>query len=80
MLPVSLGSARRIVVEPVGSCNRSDVQVVEGPSQVRVPQSPRPDRHDEWQATDRRYLSGDSMSLPYPQRDSLTTAELSAGN
>ena len=38
------------------------------------------DLHDEWQATDRRYLSEDSMSLLYPQRDSLTTAELTAGN
>ena len=38
------------------------------------------DLHDEWQATDRRYLSEDSMSLLYPERDSLTTAELTAGN
>lgn len=38
------------------------------------------DLHDEWQATDRRYLSEDSMSQLYPQRDSLTTAELTAGN
>ena len=30
--------------------------------------------------TDRRYLSEDSMSLLYPERDSLTTAELTAGN
>ena len=36
--------------------------------------------HDEWQASDRRYLTEDSMSLLYPQRDSLTTAELTAGN
>ena len=38
------------------------------------------DLHDEWQATDRRYLSEDSMSLLYPQRDSHATAELTAGN
>ena len=38
------------------------------------------DLHDEWQATDRRYLSEDSMSLLYPERDSLTTAELTPGN
>ena len=38
------------------------------------------DLHDEWQATDRRYLSEDSMSLLYPERDSLATAELTAGN
>ena len=38
------------------------------------------DLHDEWQASDRRYLSEDSMSLLYPQRDSLATAELTAGN
>ena len=38
------------------------------------------DLHDEWQATDRRYLSEDSMSLLYPERDSLTTAVLTPGN
>ena len=38
------------------------------------------DLHDEWQASERRYLSEDSMSLLYPQRDSLATAELTAGN
>ena len=37
------------------------------------------DLHDEWQATDRRYLSEDSMSQLHPQRDSLATAELTAG-
>ena len=38
------------------------------------------DLHDEWQATDRRYLSEDSMSLLYPERDTLVTAELTVGN
>ena len=38
------------------------------------------DLHDEWQASDRRYLSEDSMSQLYPERDSLATAELTAGN
>ena len=38
------------------------------------------DLHDEWQASERRYLSEDSMSLLYPQRDSLATAELTAGS
>ena len=38
------------------------------------------DLHDEWQASDRRYLSEDSMSQLYPQRGSLATAELTAGN
>jgi len=38
------------------------------------------DLHDEWQATDRRYLSEDSMSLLYPERDTIATAELTAGN
>ena len=38
------------------------------------------DLHDEWQATDRRYLSEDSISLLYPQRDSLATAELTVGD
>ena len=30
--------------------------------------------------TDRRYLSEDSMSQLYPERDSLATAELTDGN
>ena len=38
------------------------------------------DLHDEWQATDRRYLSEDSMSLLNPQRDTIATAELTPGN
>jgi len=38
------------------------------------------DLHDEWQATDRRYLSEDSMSLLYPERDAIPTAELTTGN
>ena len=31
-------------------------------------------------ASDRRYLSEDSMSQLYPERDSLAAAELTAGN
>ena len=38
------------------------------------------DLHDQWQASDRRYHTEDSMSLLHPQRDSLATAELTAGN
>ena len=38
------------------------------------------DLHEEWQVSDRRYLSEDSMSLLYPERDNLATAELTAGN
>ena len=38
------------------------------------------DLHDEWQASDRRYLSEDSMSLLYPERDTIATAELTAGH
>ena len=38
------------------------------------------DLHDEWHTTDRRYLSEDSMSLLYPERDTLATAELTVGN
>ena len=38
------------------------------------------DLRDEWQATDRRYLSEDSMNQLYPQRDTLVTAELPVGN
>lgn len=37
------------------------------------------DLHDEWQASERRYLSEDSMSQLYPQRDTIATAELTAG-
>ena len=49
-------------------------------SAIRLVGSILADLHDEWQATDRRYLSEDSMSLLYPQRDTITTAELTAGN
>ena len=38
------------------------------------------DFRDEWQATDRRYLSEDSMNQLYPQRDTLVTAELTVGD
>ena len=38
------------------------------------------DLHDEWQATDRRYLSEDSMSLLCPECDTIATAELTVGN
>ena len=37
------------------------------------------DLHDEWQASDRRYLSEDSMGQLHPPRDSLAAAELTAG-
>ena len=37
------------------------------------------DLHDEWQASDRRHLSEDSMSQLYPERDTIATAELTAG-
>ena len=38
------------------------------------------DIHDEWQAGDRRYLSEGSMGLLYPERDTVDTAELNAGD
>ena len=38
------------------------------------------DLHDEWQATDRHYLSEDSMNLLYPERDSIATVELTTGH
>jgi transposase-like protein len=38
------------------------------------------DIHDEWQATDRRYLSDRSMALLYPERDTGTAAELTPGD
>ena len=39
-----------------------------------------PDLHDEWQATDVRYLSENSMSQLYRERDRLAIAELTAGD
>lgn len=38
------------------------------------------DLHEQWQATQRRYLPEDSMSQLYPQRDTSATAELTTGN
>ena len=38
------------------------------------------DAHDEWQATDRRYLSERSMNQLRPPPDTITTAELTDGN
>ena len=38
------------------------------------------DLHDEWQATDRHYLSEDSMNLLHPERDTTATAELTPGD
>ena len=48
-------------------------------SAIRLVGSILTDLHDEWQATERRYLSEDSMSLLYPERDTIATAELTAG-
>ena len=38
------------------------------------------DLHDEWQATERRYLSEHSMATLSPERDTIATAELTPGN
>jgi transposase-like protein len=38
------------------------------------------DVHDEWQASDRRYLSEGSMALLYPERDTVNIAELKPGD
>ena len=38
------------------------------------------DLHDEWQANARRYLSELSMAKLQPRSDTITTAELTAGN
>ena len=38
------------------------------------------DLHDEWQATDRRYLSEHSMATLCPKRDTIAPAELTPGN
>ncbi len=36
--------------------------------------------HDEWQATDRCYLSEGSMAKLYPTRETDNIAELNTGN
>jgi putative transposase len=38
------------------------------------------DVHDEWQASERRYLSEASMALLYPERDTQLVAELTPGD
>ena len=38
------------------------------------------DLHDEWQATERRYLSEHSMAALCSERDAIATAELTPGN
>ena len=38
------------------------------------------DMHDEWTASDRRYLSDGSMALLYPERDTEPIAELNNGD
>jgi transposase-like protein len=38
------------------------------------------DIHDEWQASERRYLSEGSMALLYPERDTQLVAELNPGD
>ena len=38
------------------------------------------DMHDEWQASDRRYLSDSSMAQLYPERDTGHVAELNSGD
>ena len=38
------------------------------------------DMHDEWQASDRRYLSEGSMALLYPERDTQLVAKLNTGD
>ena len=47
-------------------------------SAVRLVGAILADLHDEWQATDRRYLSEHSMAKLQPPSD-VTTAELTAG-
>ncbi len=38
------------------------------------------DMHDEWQASERRYLSEGSMAKLYTPRDTDTVAELNSGD
>ena len=37
------------------------------------------DAHDEWQVSDRRYLSEASMALLYKDRDTNTVAAITSG-
>jgi putative transposase len=38
------------------------------------------DMHDEWQASDRRYLAEHTMAALYPERDNDHAAELNPGD
>ena len=49
-------------------------------SAIRLVAAILADLHDEWQATDRRYLSEHSMAALNPERDTIATAELTPGN
>ena len=49
-------------------------------SAVRLVAAILADLHDEWQATDRRYLTEHSMAALNPERDTIATAELTPRN
>jgi len=49
-------------------------------SLIRLVGAVRNDAHDEWQGSDRRYLSKASMPLLQPTSGTLTIAAINSGN
>ena len=73
-----------VVVSPAGDgavcAQPAGVRVANQASAIRLVGAILADLHDEWQATERRYLSEHSMATLCPERDTIATAELTPGN
>ena len=68
--PPSGGHTYRVTPSPSRSGQRPGLSQLAHPIVCAI----LADLHDEWQATNRRYLSEDSMSQLYPQRDTVATS------